>query len=85
VLKSDEYDDVVGLGDVENQGMGKLPRNARARTQDHQSRRRHPVPLGLWERLTAFIDNPIVWLDNNATERALRDTVAGRRNHFGSK
>ena len=41
--------------------------------------------LKIWSRLTAFIDAPEVWLDNNATERALRGPVIGRRNHFGSK
>jgi transposase len=38
-----------------------------------------------WERLTAFVQDPVVWLDNNPTERALRGPVVGRRNHFGSK
>ena len=38
-----------------------------------------------WERLTAFADEPLLWLDNNPTERGLRGPVVGRRNHFGSK
>ena len=38
-----------------------------------------------WGRLTAFVQDPAVWLDNNPTERALRGPVVGRRNHFGSK
>jgi transposase len=38
-----------------------------------------------WERLTVFVQNPFVWLDNNQTERGLRGPVIGRRNHFGSK
>jgi transposase len=38
-----------------------------------------------WARLTAFVQDPVVWLDNNPTERALRGPVVGRRNHFGSK
>ena len=38
-----------------------------------------------WERLSAFADEPLVWLDNNPTERGLRGPVVGRRNHFGSK
>lgn len=38
-----------------------------------------------WNRLTRFVDDPRVPLDNNATERALRGPVVGRRNHFGSK
>ena len=38
-----------------------------------------------WDRLTLFATNPLIWLDNNATERGLRGPVVGRRNHFGSK
>lgn len=38
-----------------------------------------------WDRLTAFVDEPLVWLDNNRTERGIRGPVVGRRNHFGSK
>lgn len=41
--------------------------------------------LNQWASLTRFVDDPLVWLDNNATERALRGPVVGRRNHFGSK
>ena len=38
-----------------------------------------------WERLTRFLENPFIPLDNNATERGIRGPVVGRRNHFGSK
>jgi transposase len=38
-----------------------------------------------WDRLTRFIDDPLVPLDNNATERAIRGPVVGRKNHYGSK
>lgn len=38
-----------------------------------------------WERLTRFVDDARIPLDNNATERAIRGPVVGRRNHFGSK
>jgi hypothetical protein len=38
-----------------------------------------------WSKLTRFLDDPIIPLDNNAAERALRGPVVGRRNHFGSK
>jgi transposase len=41
--------------------------------------------LGIWDRLTLFLEDPVVWLDNNRTERGLRGPVIGRRNHFGSK
>jgi len=55
----------------------------------------HPLPesglgkaiaymMQMWKGLTAFVDDPRVPLDNNAAERALRDLVLGRKNHYGS-
>lgn len=41
--------------------------------------------LGIWERLTRFVDDSRIPLDNNATERAIRGPVVGRKNHYGSK
>ena len=41
--------------------------------------------LRYWEGLTAFVDDPYVPLDNNASERALRGLVLGRKNHYGSR
>jgi transposase len=38
-----------------------------------------------WDRLTRFVDDPRIPLDNNATERGIRGPVVGRRNHCGSK
>jgi transposase len=38
-----------------------------------------------WDRLTRCLDDPRVPLDNNATERAIRGPVVGRKNHYGSK
>ena len=38
-----------------------------------------------WDRLTRFLEDARVPLDNNATERGIRGPVVGRRNHFGSK
>ena len=38
-----------------------------------------------WVRLTAFVTDPAVPLDNNATERGIRGIALGRRVHFGSK
>ena len=40
---------------------------------------------GCWSGLTLFLDNPEVPLDNNATERALRGPVLGRKTHYGSR
>jgi transposase len=41
--------------------------------------------LSLWPGLIRFLDDPQIPLDNNATERALRGTVVGRKNHYGSR
>ena len=38
-----------------------------------------------WERLTRFVGDARIPLDNNATERAIRGPVVGRKNHYGSK
>jgi transposase len=38
-----------------------------------------------WDRLTRFVGDPRIPLDNNATERAIRGPVVGRKNHYGSK
>jgi transposase len=40
---------------------------------------------GNWDRLTRFLDDARVPLDNNATERAIRGPVIGRKNHYGSR
>jgi transposase len=41
--------------------------------------------LANWDRLTRFVADALVPLDNNATERAIRGPVVGRKNHYGSK
>lgn len=38
-----------------------------------------------WPRLTLFLTDPRIPLDNNATERGIRGPVVGRKNHYGSK
>lgn len=38
-----------------------------------------------WTALTRFLDDPRIPLDNNASERALRGPVVGRKNHYGSR
>ena len=38
-----------------------------------------------WEKLTRFIEDPRIPLDNNQTERGIRGPVVGRKNHYGSK
>ncbi|MCP4759529.1 MAG: IS66 family transposase [Planctomycetes bacterium] len=41
--------------------------------------------LSRWVGLTTFLDDPLVEIDNNGTERGLRGLVLGRKNHYGSK
>jgi transposase len=38
-----------------------------------------------WDRLTRFLHDARIPLDNNATERGIRGPVVGRKNHFGSR
>jgi len=38
-----------------------------------------------WKRLTLFLDDARLPLDNNAAERAIRGPVVGRKNHYGSR
>ena len=37
-----------------------------------------------WPRLTRFLEDPSIPLDNNTAERALRTPVVGRKNFYGS-
>ena len=37
-----------------------------------------------WPRLTRFLEDPAIPLDNNTAERALRTPVVGRKNFYGS-
>lgn len=38
-----------------------------------------------WAGLTLFLEHPSIPLDNNASERALRNPVVGRKNYYGSR
>src|SRR5208282_5261485 len=37
-----------------------------------------------WEGLTVFVDNPLVPMDNNIAERALRPGALGRKSYYGT-
>ena len=39
----------------------------------------------MWNGLVRFLDDPCIPMDNNATERAMRGPVVGRKNHYGSR
>jgi transposase len=55
----------------------ELPRGAFAKAIDYALER--------WAGLTRFVDDARIPLDNNASERALRGLVVGRKNHYGSQ
>jgi len=37
-----------------------------------------------WEGCTLFVDHPEIPMDNNESERRLRDPAVGRKNYYGS-
>jgi transposase len=37
-----------------------------------------------WQGLTVFVDHPEIPMDNNGSERTLRNPVVGRKNYYGS-
>src|SRR5690606_16767479 len=59
------------------QKTNALPRSALGKAIDYA--------LARWTGLTRFLSDPRIPLDNNASERALRGPVVGRKNHYGSK
>ena len=37
-----------------------------------------------WRGLTKFVYNPVITMDNNAAESALRNPITGRKNYYGA-
>lgn len=64
------------LGEFLNQ-VQAIPESGLARAVEYAR--------SLWPGLIRFLENPRIPLDNNATERALRGIVVGRKNHYGSR
>jgi len=51
----------------------------------HEAQRKVLVSLqNHWDGLIVFVDDPDIPMDNNASERALRGPVVGRKNYYGS-
>jgi transposase len=51
----------------------------------HHSQRSVLKSLWLhWQGLTVFVDHPEIPMDNNGSERTLRNPVVGRKNYYGS-
>ncbi len=78
-LRNEESRDIVRriLDWLSARRRESLPRSAFAKAIDYA--------LARWAGLTRFLDDARIPLDNNASERALRGIVIGRKNHYGSK
>lgn len=51
----------------------------------HRAQRKALLSMRVhWEGLLLFIDNPDIAMDNNESERRLRNPVVGRKNYYGS-
>jgi len=50
----------------------------------HRKQRVLKSLLEHWQGLTVFVDHPEIPMDNNGSERGLRNPVVGRKNYYGS-
>lgn len=69
-----QMDDIARLRDEElaEQNLHTATRKALKSMQNH------------WDGLSIFVDNPDIPMDNNKSERGLRNPVVGRKNYYGS-
>ena len=72
-------------GEVEGEKLGGVQSGCALIFLKRGLRRAIEYMLKLEPGLRVFLDDPRIKLDNNATERALRGLVLGRKNHYGSK
>ena len=83
--------DLVRIGDLRRAEAPAILSELRAWLLEHAGATHVSIgqaaayTLGIWERLVRFVDDARIPLDNNATERAIRGPVVGRKNHYGSK
>jgi len=65
--------------------MKELLHEERKQTRLHHSQMSVLKSLNThWEGLTVFVDHPEIPMDNNGSERTLRNPVIGRKNYYGS-
>jgi len=65
--------------------MEEILREERKLDRLHHSQRSILKSLDIhWEGLTVFVDHPEIPMDNNGSERTLRNPVVGRKNYYGS-
>jgi hypothetical protein len=73
---------------VVREAVGRMRRQAEKelaeRRLHHRKRRVLKSLLEHWEGLVVFVEHPEIPMDNNGSERALRNPVVGRKNYYGS-
>jgi transposase len=76
-LRNERSRDVVQRIHAWALGVEALPQSGLGKAVAYMS--------GIWSGLVRFLDDARIPLDNNATERAARGPVVGRKNHYGSR
>lgn len=76
-LREEESRPVVEAIDQWADGLQVLPRGNFGKAVKHLRTQ--------WPRLTHFLDDSALWIDNNPTERAIRGPVVGRKNFYGAR
>ena len=77
---------------VQDQALrAEMEAMARARDKQLADEKLHPTARKAleslknhWEGLSLFVDRPEIPMDNNTSERGLRNSVVGRKNYYGS-
>ena len=54
------------------------------RSKNEEARKVFSMIVRHWDGLNLFVDRPSIPMDNNDSERALRNPVVGRKNYYGS-
>ena len=54
------------------------------RSRNEEARNTFSMIVRHWHGLSLFVELPAIPMDNNSSERALRNPVVGRKNYYGS-
>lgn len=74
----------AALSESVDQMKSELERERRKRKLHHAERSVLASLADHWEGLTVFVSHPEIPMDNNGSERILRNPVVGRKNYYGS-
>ena len=65
-------------------GFERLAKSYAKRAKHPEAKKVFSMIAGHWDGLSVFVEQSSVPMDNNASERALRNPVVGRKNYYGS-